>query len=584
MKIVFLILMLLSGIAWGQAPQLVSGWPFRVVPPGWGYSTPVLNFSGRSNEDALFINIRSQIYKFHPDASIFAGWPLTTDSAYYWLSSPIIVDIDHDTLAEVITSAMHVDFVSDLLVVVDDDGSVMPGFPITFSNGPASLNVADFDSDNEYEIMRYTYLDDMIHCLDRFGNYEPGWPIQGAEELMERNNLGSGGAVGDLDLDGYLEYILMGLYHIYAYRFDGTVQPGFPIVVQDSTTWCFTNGWVWPPILADLDHDNYPEIIVSGDNWCDDRPPVINSFISIYEHNGTIKDGWPIYVPGQLIRETPLPCDINNDGAFELGFQALELNFIDLAGNPLPGWPSPVLDPFGRQVITYSELIAIDIDGDRDCEIFLDNGSLYADSMGQDSLWYGLYGFIYGFDHFGLNLPGFPLRVGGETFSRPPNFGYEPISHRVYMAIYPTVYDILHPEQDTGRVELYLFPDSTGPPDQWPMLSHDNLMTRNYNFVDRVTSIEDEDHEILPKSPTLRQNHPNPFNTSTVIEFTLPKKELVNLSVYDILGRRVADIYDRVLEAGTHKHRLSLDAPSGVYLYRLRAGNTEITRKMALVK
>jgi hypothetical protein len=137
---------------------------------------------------------------------------------------------------------------------------------------------------------------------------------------------------------------------------------------------------------------------------------------------------------------------------------------------------------------------------------------------------------------------------------------------------------------DSIILMLYRFPDSAGALDEWPMLGHDNLMTRNYNFVDRVTSVEDEDHEILPKSPILKQNYPNPFNLSTIIEFTLPKNEHVKLSVYDILGRKVVDIYDQVLEAGTHKHRLSMDVPSGIYLYRLRAGNTAITRKMALVK
>jgi hypothetical protein len=377
----------------------------------------------------------------------------------------------------------------------------------------------------------------------------------------------------------------MGLYHIYAYRHDGTVQPGFPIVVHDSTTWCFTNGWVWPPILADLDNDNYLEIIVAGENWCTDMPPAFNSFISIYEHDGALKEGWPVYFYGELIREAPLPCDINNDGIFEIGFQGVELNFIDLSGNALPGWPVPVLDPAGRQVITYSDLIAVDVDGDHDSEIFLDNGSLYVDSIGQDSGWYGGHGYIYGFDHFGQNLTGFPFRVGGETFSRPPNFGYDPNSQSIYMAIYPTVYDPTNPMRDTGRVEVYLFPDSTGPPDQWPMLSHDNLMTRNYNFVDRVTSINDEGEEILPKSPILKQNYPNPFNFSTILEFTLPKREHVTLSIYDILGRKVADIYDQVMEAGTHRHRLSMkDVTSGIYFYTLRTEKTQITRKMTLVK
>jgi hypothetical protein len=80
------------------------------------------------------------------------------------------------------------------------------------------------------------------------------------------------------------------------------------------------------------------------------------------------------------------------------------------------------------------------------------------------------------------------------------------------------------------------------------------------------------------------ENYPNPFNFSTMIEFTLPKREQVSLSIYDILGRKVVDVYDQVMEAGTHRHRLSLDAPSGVYLYTLKTEKTRITSKMMVVK
>ncbi|OGC95653.1 MAG: hypothetical protein A2W25_17595 [candidate division Zixibacteria bacterium RBG_16_53_22] len=580
-----LILMSFISPALGQAPQIVPGWPHVTDPLTWNlYQTPRLYLQPDPPQDALFFNgVSGDIDKFRFDANQFPGWPLIVDSALFILTSPIIVDLDHDGRMEVVTSAFCRDVYHDLLIVVDDNGAIMPGFPILSTAMPASLNVFDFDNDGEYEILRYTILDDMIHCFDRFGNYKPGWPIQGASELDGYNALGSGGAVGDLDLDGYNEYILMGLYHIYAYRYDGSVQAGFPIVVQDSTTWCFTNGWVWPPILADLDQDNYLEIVVAGENWCEEIPPRFISFISIYEHDGALKNGWPIYYYDQLILQTPLPCDIDDDGDFELGFQtSYNLNFIDLQGSPLPGWPITVTTPRGTLMQSVSDLILLDIDGDNDREIFTDNNVQY-DSLGPDSTYLG-HGLLCGFDHLGQYLPGFPIVIGGNIFSRPPNFGYDPVTHRVYMTIYTIFFNPNNPGSETSYVELYVFPDSTGPPNQWPMMSHDLLQTRNYNFVDRVTSIEDDGVEILPKSPILRQNYPNPFNFSTIIEFTLPKEQQVSLSIFDMLGRKVVDIYDEVLTQGTHRYRLNTDMPSGIYLCRLKTETTSITRKMALVK
>lgn len=77
----------------------------------------------------------------------------------------------------------------------------------------------------------------------------------------------------------------------------------------------------------------------------------------------------------------------------------------------------------------------------------------------------------------------------------------------------------------------------------------------------------------LPAAFALRQNYPNPFARTSTIEFALPEREHVTLTVFDVTGRRVATLADRVMEAGAH--RIAWDAstlPAGVYLYRLRAG------------
>jgi hypothetical protein len=212
----------------------------------------------------------------------------------------------------------------------------------------------------------------------------------------------------------------------------------------------------------------------------------------------------------------------------------------------------------------------------------MDYNTFFPDSLGQDSLWYYGHSFLFATDNSGHDLPGYPIEVRGAYFRMPPSFAIEPSTSRLYMSL---ATDFLMPGwNDTIFLELYVFPNPTGPADQWPMLNHDNLHTRNYNFVDRVTSIYDEGNDILPKTAILKQNYPNPFNFTTMIEFTIPQKEYVTLSVFDILGRKVIDLYDQEVEAGNYRHRLSMKVPSGVYLYKLKAGDTEITRKMMLVK
>jgi hypothetical protein len=89
----------------------------------------------------------------------------------------------------------------------------------------------------------------------------------------------------------------------------------------------------------------------------------------------------------------------------------------------------------------------------------------------------------------------------------------------------------------------------------------------------------------LPSAYALGQNYPNPFNPGTTIRFDLPEAAVVNLVVYDILGRTVALLVDGTMEAGSHDVRFDAPAlPGGVYFYRLRAGTFSETRKFTLLK
>ena len=89
----------------------------------------------------------------------------------------------------------------------------------------------------------------------------------------------------------------------------------------------------------------------------------------------------------------------------------------------------------------------------------------------------------------------------------------------------------------------------------------------------------------IPHTFAVSQNYPNPFNPSTNIHYTLPGSQHVRLRVYNILGQLVATLVNKDQPAGSYTVRFDAhDLPSGMYIYRLKAGNSTETKKMMLVK
>jgi hypothetical protein len=89
----------------------------------------------------------------------------------------------------------------------------------------------------------------------------------------------------------------------------------------------------------------------------------------------------------------------------------------------------------------------------------------------------------------------------------------------------------------------------------------------------------------LPKTFTLDQNYPNPFNPSTVVRYSIPNDAVVTLKVFNIIGQQVATLVDQKQAAGNYS--VTFDASklsSGVYFYKINAGQYVSTKKMLLMK
>jgi len=116
-------------------------------------------------------------------------------------------------------------------------------------------------------------------------------------------------------------------------------------------------------------------------------------------------------------------------------------------------------------------------------------------------------------------------------------------------------------------------------------VADDSGATVTDTFVVQVlpsTAVEDL---ITPRKFSLAQNYPNPFNPSTTIVFTLPEQKYVSLEIYDTIGQKIKTLLGKKMAAGTHKVELRAEnLPSGVYLYRIEAGEYRQVRKMILIK
>ena len=181
---------------------------------------------------------------------------------------------------------------------------------------------------------------------------------------------------------------------------------------------------------------------------------------------------------------------------------------------------------------------------------------------------------------FRANAIGTDVELNWRTASETDNYGFE-VQRKTSSSEFQKV-GFVAGQGTTTQAQSYKFVDS-------------KLATGTYYYrlkqIDRdgsfsFSAVIEAVASIAPETFTLHQNHPNPFNPVTTIEFVLGRAQPARLAVYDVLGHEVALLFNGQVEAGK-SYRFEFDGAqqaSGVYFYRLQSGERTQVRKMLLSK
>ncbi len=294
-------------------------------------SPAVGDVDGDGDLEIVVLGMDRRIHAWHHDGTVVAGWPISQwDGDPLWRggrSSPALGDIDDDGLPEVVVGTMSPEEIGEqdqnaTLWALNGDGSVVPGFPIkTEQHIHSSPALGDIDGDAKLEIVVGVGegvaigRENIVYAWNHDGT-----PVQtaGGQPWPQEttNAVLAPPALGDIDADGQLEvvigeggYSLTDDNKLYAWNADGSLVPGFPLLVPSPSSWATGSlPLQYTPILADFDGDGTIEILVTHINaW---------GFV-VVEPDGTVSD-----VTGHPMRRglwaPPIVDDIDDDGLLEI--------------------------------------------------------------------------------------------------------------------------------------------------------------------------------------------------------------------------------------------------------------------------
>jgi hypothetical protein len=149
-----------------------------------------------------------------------------------------------------------------------------------------------------------------------------------------------------------------------------------------------------------------------------------------------------------------------------------------------------------------------------------------------------------------------------------------------------SIIDSLYPVANPGRYDIVSVANLDDDPELEVLYTDGNLCERfPIVILDLKKPVAVRDNKELPTDFALEQNYPNPFNPTTTIQYTIPTSQLVQLRIYNVLGKEVATLVNQNQSPGSYKIEFnSSKLSSGTYIYTLKTNYGSISKKMIVMK
>lgn len=170
---------------------------------------------------------------------------------------------------------------------------------------------------------------------------------------------------------------------------------------------------------------------------------------------------------------------------------------------------------------------------------------------------------------------------GAERFELAADIGFKNVIETASVSGGTYTLQMMLPDNDSTAYFWRIRPESGG--------GENDIYV--FNAIQSPTDVEDKDTDkLLPDRCWLEQNYPNPFNPLTTIRYHLPLGARVNITVHNVLGQNIKNLVDQTMPSGDHSvewdatDQSGKPVASGIYFYRMTAGDASFTRKMTLIR
>ena len=441
---------------------------------------------------------------------------------------------------------VHVDGYPDLAVANSHSNSVSillnsgtgtfgAATPITVGLNPTSVAIGDFDGDGYLDLAVANHNSANVSILQGYGDGSFSPPTNFA--------VGSGPisvAIGDFDGDGKPDLAVANagggvsiLRNTSPYAI-----PGIPGTILFGAATNITVGSL-PRFVAigDFDGDNKLDLAVANGN---DNNVSIFLNTSPPPGTGTISFSfWANYAVGSFPNSVAIG-DFDGDGNLDLAMANLNDDNVSILQGDGHGSFSFVANYHVNR--PFSVAIG-DLNGDLKPDLAVANSA-----NGNVSV------FLNTSPHTIPGIPGTILFGAAKEFA----VGTSPTSVAIGNLNHDNKLDLATANGDDDNVSILL---NTTP----------------------VTAVKDKETK-LPTKFSLSQNYPNPFNPSTTISYSLPKATNISLKILNTLGQEIAMLVNERKDAGSYQVQWNATVPSGIYFYRMQAGEFVETKKMIVLR